>query len=391
MRPVSASVQSSRATLRHVGLNLLYLVPGETGGSETYARELIPELLAAAPQVHFTAFVNDEGLEGLRGDPWANGVAWEHIRVSGRNRLARALAEQTRLPRRVSHRNAQLLHGLASTAPRFLRATSVVTILDLIFLTEPEAHTRLMRGGMATLVPMAARHADRVIAISNAARDDIVARLRIDPERVDVTHLGVGMTTLSQPTAERELRRRLELGDSPLVLSVSAKRPHKNLERLIGAFARVHVDPPPVLVLPGYPTPFEAALRERAHSDGVAERVKIVGWLSEADLEGLYRAARCFVFPSLREGFGLPVLEAMRRELPVACSNTSSLPEVAGDAALSFDPKNIEQIAGAIERLMTDDQLVRRLVVAGTERCTHFSWARTARATLETYRRAATG
>ena len=135
------------------------------------------------------------------------------------------------------------------------------------------------------------------------------------------------------------MRARFDLGERRVLLSLSAKRPHKNLLALIGALARIPAEERPVLVLPGYPTAHEAELRERAASEGVADDVRFPAWVSAEELEGLWALAQAFVFPSLYEGFGLPVLEAMARGVPVACSNASSLPEVAGDAALLFDPQ----------------------------------------------------
>ena len=152
--------------------------------------------------------------------------------------------------------------------------------------------------------------------------------------------------------------------------------------------AALPVDRRPVLVLPGYPTPHEIELRRRAEQLGVAGDVRFLGWIDPDELEGFYRAAACFVFPSLHEGFGLPVLEAMARGVPVACSNRSSLPEIAGDAAVTFDPERVEEIARALETLIVDPALAQRLREAGRQRAAQFSWARTARLTLASYERA---
>ena len=173
-----------------------------------------------------------------------------------------------------------------------------------------------------------------------------------------------------------------------MLLTLSAKRPHKNLAALIGALARIPAEERPVLVLPGYATPYEAQLRERAGALGVTEDVRFPAWVSGAELEGLWGLARAFVFPSLYEGFGLPVLEAMARGVPVACSNASSLPEVAGQAALMFDPHDEEQIAQALRRLLADGELRERLRALGLARARQFTWQRTARLTLASYRRA---
>ena len=155
------------------------------------------------------------------------------------------------------------------------------------------------------------------------------------------------------------MRARFELGERRVVLSLSAKRPHKNLLALIGALARIPAEDRPVLVMPGYPTAHEAELRGRAGALGVAGDVRFPAWMSNAELEGLWSIARAFVFPSLYEGFGLPVLEAMARGVPVACSNASSLPEVAGDAALLFDPHEEAAIATALQRLLERHRAMR--------------------------------
>ena len=197
------------------------------------------------------------------------------------------------------------------------------------------------------------------------------------------------MTTDQVP--DDELRRRLGLGNEPIVLTVSAKRPHKNLERLFEAFLGIATEGQPTLVVPGYPTFHEPALRARAEALGGGARIRFTGWLEDDLLDALYRAASCFVFPSLAEGFGLPVLDALVRGTPTACSNASSLPEVAGDAVLYFDPMDVGEMTRAIERLLADAALRERLRQAGPERARLFTWERTARATLASYDRALRG
>jgi glycosyltransferase involved in cell wall biosynthesis len=188
--------------------------------------------------------------------------------------------------------------------------------------------------------------------------------------------------------AEPELRRRLELDDRPIALSVSTKRPHKNLPRLLEAHALIASSKRPLLVLPGYPTPHERELQAQAAELGIEHDVRFLGWLPDEQLEGLYRAATLFVFPSRYEGFGLPVLEAMARDLPVACGSARAVVEVAGDAALIFDHDRPERMAAAVEALLDDADLRRRLVEAGRRRVAEFTWERTARGTIESYRRA---
>jgi glycosyltransferase involved in cell wall biosynthesis len=217
------------------------------------------------------------------------------------------------------------------------------------------------------------------LTLSESAKADIVRFLGVPSDRVDVTYLGPGIADDVAPAPEDELRNRFDLGDGPVVLSVSAKRPHKNLERLFAAIERVDA----VLLVTGYATPFETELRQKA-----GKRVRVAGWVSDEALAGLYDLSTCLAFPSLAEGFGLPVLEAMRRGLPVVCSNASSLPEVAGDAAIYFDPTDTEAMASALQHVLSDAELRARLTAAGRRQAERFSWEATARATLASYDRA---
>ncbi|HEU0316901.1 MAG TPA: glycosyltransferase family 1 protein, partial [Solirubrobacteraceae bacterium] len=261
-------------------------------------------------------------------------------------------------------------------------------IHDLIYRRFPDAHPGIRDLGMRVLIPLAARRAHRVIADSQSTRDDLVADLGLAPGKVEVVPLGLGSVRRGPALAPRATRARFGLGERRVLLSLSAKRPHKNLGALIGALARIAPERRPLLVLPGYATWHEAELRARAAAVGVADDVRFLSWLQEDELEGLWAVSDAFVFPSLYEGFGLPVLEAMARGVPVACSDRSSLPEVAGGAALLFDPERETEIAGAIERLLADAGLARDLRAAGRARAAHYTWERTARQTLAVYARA---
>jgi glycosyltransferase involved in cell wall biosynthesis len=370
----------------HVGLNLLYLVPGETGGTEVYARELIPELVAAAPDVRFTAFVNREAAAGGQA-PWNQLMPAITVPVRARNRVEWVRGEQQHLPRLAARSNIDLLHSLANTAPIWGRFRRVATIHDLSYRLVPQAHLGVLGLGMRVLVPLAARTSHRIIVDAKSTGQDLGQLLKVRPEKIDVVPLGLGAERRAAPLPESELRARLSTGERAIALCVAAKRPHKNLARLLGALALIPPERRPLLVLPGYPTAHEQQLRRRALELGVTEDVRLLGWIDPGELEGLYAAARCFVFPSLLEGFGLPVLEAMVRGVPVACSGRGALDEVAGDAALRFDPESERSIAAAIERLLVDRALANRLRAAGYQRATQFNWAATASGTLASYER----
>jgi glycosyltransferase involved in cell wall biosynthesis len=400
-----------------VALNLVFLVPGETGGMEVYARELLPRL-AALPQIEPVAIVNRVAAAD-RDAPWSAAMRSVVAPVDARDRRQWVWGEQGHVPRLAREAGAELVHSLASTGPirpvRMLRGPAragraahggsarvgrgargcppcVTTVHDLHYAVAPEAHFGLRGLGMRLLVPGAVRSSRRVISVSQSTKDDVVRLIGFPAERIDVVH---SAATPPDPDAraasEAELRARLELGARPILLSLAAKRPHKNVEGLIDALAAIPPERRPLLVVPGYPTEHEAALLERASGAGVREQVRFPGWLPQEDVEGLWRIAAAHVFPSFYEGFGLPVLEAMARGVPGACSDRASLPEIAGDAALLFDPADPAAIRTAVERLLGDAPLRERLRATGRARAASFSWERTARETAASYERALAG
>jgi glycosyltransferase involved in cell wall biosynthesis len=276
-----------------------------------------------------------------------------------------------------------LLHNLFNTAPAVRAVPQVTTIHDVIHERYPEPGALAL--GVKALVPLAARRSVRILTVSEASKTDIVRYLGIDASRIDVAPNGPGMRDDVVGPPPPEIRRRFELGEAPLLLTAAPNRLHKNVARLAEALAEI---PEAILVVPGYEARRGDDLARITRKRGVAGRVRRPGWVDDATLDGLYRAADCFVFPSLAEGFGLPVLEAMLRGTPVACSNATSLPEVAGDAALFFDPLDVEAIVVSVRRILDDPELAERLAAAGRERARRFSWEESARRTFACYRRA---
>ena len=348
-----------------IGLNLIFLVPGETGGMETVARELIPRMAEAAPEHDFVAFVNEESRDEDFGVPSVV------VPVQARDRKQWVIGEQRHLPRAAA--GCDLVHSLGGTGPArgdFLRA---VTIHDLHYRTQPEAHFGVRGLAMRALVPLAARASHAVITVSHASRAEIVRLLGTPPGKVAVVHNGLGRRAAAA-TPEAALRRLHWLEDRPVLLAMSAKRPHKNLARLLDAHALL--DERPVLVLPGYPTEHESELRQRAHRLGISGDVRFLGWISNADAEGFYAMADAFAHPALSEGFGLPVLEALARGVPTACSDIAVLREVAGEDAILFDPTDPRAIAAGVRTALARPR---------GDGVARFTWEAAADATLAVY------
>ncbi len=384
-----------------VGLNLLFMGP-RAGGAGRYATELPSALLAAEPQTRIVVFVSRAAPAELRGAPWADAVRWVTLPIDAGGSRWQLLAQFATLPALARARHLDVLHSPANTGPVVTPGVaSVVSLLDLIWLhrgAEWEADGGA-RAAMRRQVDHCVRHADRLFAISHAAAEDFVRTLGVARERIEVTPLGVHAISAAGTATEGEglgdgergratasPRARLELGAARVVLCVAQKRPYKNLASLIRALGDLEDDV--ALVLVGAATDHERELRALAEQLGVAGRVRFAGWLADAELDELYRISSLFVLPSLIEGFGIPVLEAMAHGTPVACSNVSALPEVAGDAALLFDPERQEQVTGAIRRLLDDRELAARLRERGRERVASFTWERTGAASLAGYRRA---
>jgi glycosyltransferase involved in cell wall biosynthesis len=222
-----------------VGLNLAYLVE-DSGGSGTYARELVPALLAAEPQLELTAWIGTTAPAWLREQPWAREVRWIRLPVPGTGSPWHLWHELAGIGIDARRRRLDVVHGLAYLAPLVHPGvTMVATILDVIWAHHRDATDRRFRTVMRTLTPLVGRSATRIIAISEAARDDIATTLHLDPSKFDVTPLGIRMPAPRERLDPAAAAMRLGLGPEPVVLCVAAKRAHKNLHGLIRALAQI--------------------------------------------------------------------------------------------------------------------------------------------------------
>ncbi len=352
-------------------------------GIGTYIRNLVTGLGALDHESEYVLLARPE-------DTHAAAEAGPNFRAVVERSRPYSFGEQWRIPRAAARARADLLHEPHYVLPPLTRCKTVVTIHDCIHLRFPEyLPGRAAFAYAHGMIRLAARKADRVLTVSDASKRDILHYTGVAPEKVVVVPNGLDARFAAVPDADAidRVRQRFQL-DHPFVLYVGNVKPHKNLERLIAAFAAMRADGPDglKLVVIGDETSKHPVLRQAVHRHRLDKHVRFLGFQPAATLVVFYRLARAFAFPSLYEGFGLPPLEAMANETPVVTSNVSSLPEVAGDAALLVDPYDVASIADGLRRAVTDDALRETLIARGRVRAREFSWARAAADTLAVYR-----
>jgi len=294
-------------------------------------------------------------------------------------------AEQWHLPELARRLKLDLLHSPYYVKPYFLPCVSVVTIYDALSHRYPQyLPSTWHRLAFLITTRLAIVSARGIIATSWSTKEDLVKFFRVKEEKIAVTYLAAGEEFRPQSTkAIDEMRERYSLPKDYL-LYLGINKPHKNLTRLIEAYSRLETDR--ALVLAGREDPRYRGARQAVEKLGLRGRVIFLGDISETLLPTLYAGAELFLFPSLYEGFGLPVLEAMACGTPVVCSNTSSLPEIVGEAAVTFDPLNVVEMAQAIAKALGDEELRKEMMERGLAQAQKFSWERTACETLALYR-----
>jgi glycosyltransferase involved in cell wall biosynthesis len=339
-----------------IGINALYLLPGKVGGSETYLRNLIKSLAVLDRENIYVVFINRES-EGAIEAPAPN------FRVivcpfHAANRPLRILWEQGVLPWQVKRHKIDVLLSAGMTAPVLCPAMSALMLFDLQHINQPGNFAWYHLLFLRSIIYASARSADGVLTISHQVRNDIIRFYHLPPGRIEVTHLAVDHDAFSLP--------------------------HKNHERLFQALCRIREQVPEMkLVLIGARDKGVDELMRIIDVLGLEQAVLLLGWLPFEDVPSIYRASEAFVFPTLHEGFGLPVIEAMACGVPVVCSRIEPLLEVAGDAALFVDPLSSGEIAAAVIKVVTDRPSRLRLVNAGLARSRAFTWEATARKTLD--------
>jgi glycosyltransferase involved in cell wall biosynthesis len=362
---------------------LLSTAPNYRGaGIHQYSMRLLRHLPGQAPQFDYHAFVMDRAYEPPPG-----------VAVTRPSRLSptptgRILWEQTQVARAARH--LDLLHGFAYALPVLSHTPSVVTIHDLTFLLFPEAFPKNKQRYLAHITARSCRKARTVIADSQATANDLQRLLNVPREKIRVIYTGVDDAYQPLPSEQVEQYRRQKGWPDAFILMVGTLEPRKNHLGLINAYARYREmaqSPLPLLIGGGKGWHFDRIF-QRVQALGLEDAVQFLGFVPWEDLPWLYNAATLFVYPSRYEGFGLPVAEAMRCGTPVITSNVSSLPEVAGDAALTIDPDNPDELAAAMVLVLEKEpQRLQVMREKGFHQAARFTWEQTAAETADVYAR----
>ncbi len=347
------------------------------GGIGRYVRELVAALARQDSTTEYRLFVAGAGRKSLPPAPGPN-FTFATTRITPRW-FARAW-HRARLPLRIEAFTgpADLLHATDFVLPPS-RSHALLTVHDLSFVRVPEAASPSLRAYLNTVVPRSVGRAAHVLADSQATKADLIALYGTPPEKITVLLSGVD-ARFHPVSAPDGVREKYGIGARPYILSVGTVQPRKNYGRLIQALAQLRRGGLDVgLVIVGGKGWLEDPIYAAMDAHAMRDYVRFTGFADEADLPALYSAAACVAQPSLYEGFGLPVLEAFACGTPVVTSNLSSLPEVAGDAALMLDPLDVEALTDALRRLLTDTALRQTLITRGTARAAHFTWDSAAR------------
>ena len=368
-----------------IAINAL-LMKRKLHGVGNYIKNLVWSLSRVDSANEYLVLASHENLCHFEGLP-----ANFNLQLAPGHPAKRILWEQIVLPAKLKYHKVDLYHGPAFITPLFKTCQQVVTIHDASFRLTPERHT-LKRRFYRAIVPAIMDTSDSIIAVSKSAKSDLLGVAEVPCEKISVIPLGVDpqFRPVHEPHQLERIRYKYSL-PRDFILYVGMIEPRKNLEMLVDAYLSDSLSARFDLVFAGGLGWNYSSLLQKIESSGAADRIRLPGYIATADLPALYTAASAFAYPSLREGFGLPILEAMACGTPVVTSSVSSLPEVAGTAALFADPHDSGALASALQSVLSNKNLRTDLSRRGLDRARGFTWDHTARQTLALYHRVAHG
>lgn len=373
-----------KADIIKIGINARYLQRKVTG-IERYLLELIKNMTRLEPTKKFVLFFC--GHEPVPDLQLPNNVDSYISKRNTRNRIWRIVWEQYLLAKELRQKNIQLFHGPSFVVPLAKPCKYILTVHDLSYYLYPESLTVATRLYFKFFLPHSLKKADKIIADSQSTKKDLIRLFKTPEDKINVIYLGIDkeIYALKNKSLLAQVRHKYNLPEK-FILFIGMLSPRKNLPRMLNAFN--------ILKKKGYPHKFVVvgakgwlyeSIFANVKKQNLQDEVIFTGYVPDAELPAFYKLADLFLFTTLYEGFGLPILEAMASGCPVVTSTTSSMPEVAGDAALLVDPKNVGEIAKAMENILTNKKLKQELIRAGSRQIKKFSWKKTAEETLYLY------
>jgi glycosyltransferase involved in cell wall biosynthesis len=352
------------------------------GGVRTYTKEVINRILSGDFNAEYYVYYDTARHLGT-----FSGASVNEKVVNVWHPLMRIAWDYFFLPSALKHDKIDFVHYFKPATTPFKKPRAIATMYDVIPLLYPETQTKIQLAYWNKQLPLVAKTCEHLLTISECSKKDIVEHLQVSPEKITVTPLGVDARYMPATDTEKNMVMQKYNLPQDFILYLGTIEPRKNIARLVRAYNRIAKNIPHDLVLAGkWGWSFDD-VKEEITKSHFKDRIKILSHVEAEYLPALYSAATVFVFPSLYEGFGLPPLEAMACGTPVITSNISSLPEVVGDCALKINPLNENALSEAIEKIVSDSVLRERLIDSGLVWAKNFNWDRTARLTMDVYRK----
>jgi len=369
-----------------IGINTLFFIPGKVGGTEIFLRELVGGLEKIDKRNKYIIFTNNENYDVF--NKLSGNFCVVRCPFDATNRILRILWEQIILPLQCIYFRLDLLHSPGYTAPIFTHCKKITTIFDLNYHYHPEDTGKLQNIIYKIIIPLVARTSDLLIVHSHNSKKEISKVLNINQKKIVVVYPGVSKYfTRIIPKNKIKNFFGLKKIATPFILSSAVSHPHKNLSSLLHAYMDLVTNKniKQKLVLLGFPGRDQKALDDMITTNKVKEMVIFTGWINHEESAYFFQSADLFVFPSLYEGFGLPLIEAMASGVPLVASKYSCIPEVVSGGGLIVDTKDVGELSSAMYKVLNNQKLQKKLISKGRERAKYFIWESSIKQTLALY------
>jgi len=374
----------------NIGINLLFLIPGKVGGTEIFARNIITELSNLDKINTYFLYLNDENMSLFEGLPKNFKIV--HCKFNAIKRFKRVIWEQLILPFQCYFNKLDVLHSLGYTAPILTHCPKVTSIYDLNYHFFPEDFTIVNLFVFKILIPLVAFTSKKIVVHSYKTKRDMISVFKLPASKIVVEYGGVSSNFYKNYTKKQVIDKLKKYKvPYPFIFSAATSHPHKNLKSLVMAYKYLvnKYNIKHKLLLLGFSGRGQGEIENLLSDEILKDRVIFTGWVDPYDMPYFYKAADIFVFPSLYEGFGLPLVESMAAGVPLITSNASCIPEIVKDGGLIVNTKNHVKLAEAIRKVINNKMLSNKLIKKGVDRSKIFDWSRLAKFNLNLYEKTA--